>query len=124
MYCAIAISASLAPWRGDYEWSARARGGGLGAGGVAQLQSYARTRCVVQWSGAIPALAAPEGGAHRDHAMASAALSAALSKHIGELSKMSEDALKEERYQKFRALGEFTEEEVLPGENEPKSEVA
>ena len=50
----------------------------------------------------------PAGGAHRDPARAAEQLGKALRKHLGALSGMREDALVNDRYKKFRALGAFT----------------
>ena len=52
----------------------------------------------------------PSGGAHRDHALAAKNLEAALKKHLDELSMLSPDELADSRYNKFRAMGFFTEE--------------
>ena len=49
----------------------------------------------------------PPGGAHRDPARAAEALGRSLRKHLAQLETMSKEALVEERYQKFRAIGVF-----------------
>ncbi len=49
----------------------------------------------------------PEGGAHVDHAAAAENLKGALLKHLDELAKMSEEELMQDRYDKFRAMGNF-----------------
>ena len=49
----------------------------------------------------------PEGGAHRDHEAAAALLSAALLAHLGELKAQPLDQMMEQRYQKFRTIGQF-----------------
>ena len=49
----------------------------------------------------------PEGGAHRDHEAAAAGLDAALQKHYGDLKQLSVADLVEQRYQKFRKMGQF-----------------
>ncbi|MEN7973811.1 MAG: acetyl-CoA carboxylase carboxyltransferase subunit alpha [Verrucomicrobiota bacterium] len=49
----------------------------------------------------------PEGGAHADHAAASANLKASLLKNLEELSAKSEEEILQERYDKFRVMGEF-----------------
>lgn len=49
----------------------------------------------------------PPGGAHRDPARAAEQLGRALRKHLGQLRPLSGDALIEDRYKKFRALGMF-----------------
>jgi acetyl-CoA carboxylase carboxyl transferase subunit alpha len=51
----------------------------------------------------------PAGGAHRDHPKAAEALGRVLRKHLSELQKLSGDQLVEDRYERFRALGVFTE---------------
>jgi acetyl-CoA carboxylase carboxyl transferase subunit alpha len=51
----------------------------------------------------------PLGGAHRDPALAAANLKAALLKHLGELKKIPAGKLVEQRYAKYRAMGEWTE---------------
>jgi acetyl-CoA carboxylase carboxyl transferase subunit alpha len=49
----------------------------------------------------------PEGGAHRDHEAAAALLSAALLAHLGELKALPLQQMLEQRYQKFRTIGQF-----------------
>src|SRR6202049_4323969 len=49
----------------------------------------------------------PAGGAHSDHDAAAALLSAALEKHLSELSKIPIPQLVESRYQKFRHMAQF-----------------
>jgi acetyl-CoA carboxylase carboxyl transferase subunit alpha len=51
----------------------------------------------------------PPGGAHQDPDAAAARLDAALEQHLRELSAMAPDALAEDRYRRFRALGAFRE---------------
>jgi acetyl-CoA carboxylase carboxyl transferase subunit alpha len=51
----------------------------------------------------------PLGGAHRDPALAAANLKIALIKHLGELMKLDEKTLVDQRYAKYRAMGEWTE---------------
>jgi acetyl-CoA carboxylase carboxyl transferase subunit alpha len=51
----------------------------------------------------------PFGGAHNDHDMAAAALKEAVLNAITELEKLPIPQLLEQRYQKFRALGKYTE---------------
>ncbi len=53
----------------------------------------------------------PLGGAHRDHMMAANNLRDAILKNLAELEGMSPDELAEDRYQKFRAFGEFLVED-------------
>ncbi len=54
-------------------------------------------------------VAEPPGGAHQDPDAAAALLDAALTSHLGELSKLSPDALADDRYRRFRAIGAFRE---------------
>jgi len=54
-------------------------------------------------------IAEPRGGAHRDHPTTFEALSNGLAKHLGELSKMSPEELKADRYNRFRNLGSVLE---------------
>jgi acetyl-CoA carboxylase carboxyl transferase subunit alpha len=49
----------------------------------------------------------PEGGAHRNHEEAAAMLDAALVKYYGELKGLPVEELAEQRYQKFRTMGQF-----------------
>jgi acetyl-CoA carboxylase carboxyl transferase subunit alpha len=49
----------------------------------------------------------PKGGAHVDHQAAAANLKAALLKHLEDLSGRTEEEILQERYDKFRAMGEF-----------------
>lgn len=49
----------------------------------------------------------PMGGAHRDPEMQAEAIKEALWRHLQELLKMSPDQLVEDRYRKFRKVGEF-----------------
>ena len=51
----------------------------------------------------------PFGGAHRDFDEAAGYLSAALKKHLSDLDKLSGAKLKEQRYEKFRAMGKVEE---------------
>ncbi|MDZ4404551.1 acetyl-CoA carboxylase carboxyltransferase subunit alpha [Prosthecobacter sp.] len=51
----------------------------------------------------------PLGGAHNDHVTAAAALKGAVLATLAELGKIPTAKLLEQRYQKFRALGQFTE---------------
>lgn len=48
----------------------------------------------------------PLGGAHRDHEQAATNLGACLERHLEELSALSPSELVENRYRRFRALGE------------------
>lgn len=58
----------------------------------------------------------PKGGAHRDPAASAEAIKDALWRHLQELSAMTPEQLVEDRYQKFRAIGEFDELSVQNGE--------
>ena len=49
----------------------------------------------------------PEGGAHRDHVATAQSLKKVLLKAMKDLEKLPQEQLLEERYQKFRKLGEF-----------------
>ena len=49
----------------------------------------------------------PQGGAHTDHKAAAENLKTALLKNLEELSAKSEEEIRNERYDKFRAMGEF-----------------
>ena len=49
----------------------------------------------------------PKGGAHTNHAQAAENLKAALTRHLDELSKLSPQEILDDRYNKFRAMGEF-----------------
>ena len=49
----------------------------------------------------------PEGGAHNDHDAAAKLLDVALSRALADVSKLSPKELLEQRYQKFRRMGQF-----------------
>ena len=51
----------------------------------------------------------PLGGAHRDPVLAAANLKIALLKHLADLKQISPDALVEQRYAKYRAMGVYNE---------------
>jgi acetyl-CoA carboxylase carboxyl transferase subunit alpha len=51
----------------------------------------------------------PLGGAHNDHAAAAASLKDAVLAALAELGQIPTAQLLEQRYQKFRAMGQFTE---------------
>ncbi|MBI5817483.1 MAG: acetyl-CoA carboxylase carboxyltransferase subunit alpha [Verrucomicrobia bacterium] len=57
----------------------------------------------------------PLGGAHRDPVKAAAALKSALLTHLRELMSQTTDQVLEQRYNKFRAMGQF--DFVVPGGN-------
>ena len=52
----------------------------------------------------------PLGGAHRDPKKAADLLGKAVRKHLTQLKALEPDALVEDRYKKFRALGAFTDQ--------------
>ena len=52
----------------------------------------------------------PTGGAHRDYAAAAKTLKAAILDSLGKLEKKSQKKLLDDRYAKFRAMGQFAEE--------------
>ncbi|QQR92037.1 MAG: acetyl-CoA carboxylase carboxyltransferase subunit alpha [Myxococcales bacterium] len=49
----------------------------------------------------------PAGGAHRDLRATATSLKHSLAQHLSELKKLDANALREQRYQKFRAMGQF-----------------
>lgn len=51
----------------------------------------------------------PAGGAQLNHRQAAELLSPVLERHLSELEKMSPDQLVQDRYEKFRAMGQFFE---------------
>jgi len=51
----------------------------------------------------------PQGGAHHDYNLAAANLSAALQKNLERVCALHTDELLQDRYKKFRALGNFEE---------------
>jgi acetyl-CoA carboxylase carboxyl transferase subunit alpha len=55
-------------------------------------------------------IAEPLGGAHRDHREIASTLKTYLSKNIRDLKHLSDDELLNQRYEKFRRIGLFTEE--------------
>jgi acetyl-CoA carboxylase carboxyl transferase subunit alpha len=60
--------------------------------------------------GVVDAIVAePPGGAHQDPDAAAALLGAAIAEHLGALEALSPEALAEDRYRRFRALGAFRE---------------
>src|SRR3954454_18132087 len=58
----------------------------------------------------------PEGGAHRDPDLAAANLGTALRRNLERLSALSLDELLQNRYEKFRKLGKFSEEVTAAAE--------
>ncbi|MCA1291688.1 acetyl-CoA carboxylase carboxyltransferase subunit alpha [Paenibacillus sp. alder61] len=51
----------------------------------------------------------PRGGAHRDYQTTAMAIKESVVRHLEELSLMNPDELVEDRYRKFRKIGEFAE---------------
>ncbi|MNC37784.1 Acetyl-coenzyme A carboxylase carboxyl transferase subunit alpha [compost metagenome] len=51
----------------------------------------------------------PRGGAHHDYEATGAAIKDAVWRHLQELSSLAPAELKEDRYRKFRKIGEFAE---------------
>lgn len=51
----------------------------------------------------------PLGGAHRHHDEAAAHVKAAILRHLDQLAPLSPDELRAQRYEKFRAVGVFSE---------------
>jgi acetyl-CoA carboxylase carboxyl transferase subunit alpha len=49
----------------------------------------------------------PDGGAHRDWPEAAALIKQAVRKHVDEIKGLSREAIREQRYAKFRAMGIF-----------------
>lgn len=49
----------------------------------------------------------PPGGAHQDYKMAADLLGRAVFQHLTELSELSREELRDDRYRRFRALGSF-----------------
>lgn len=56
----------------------------------------------------------PLGGAHRDPKKAANSLKENILKQLTELEKLSPDELAEDRYQKFRAFGDFLTDQQVP----------
>ena len=54
-------------------------------------------------------IAEPLGGAHTDYQATANNMKSAINNALKELSKLSIDKLREERYSKFRAMGRFIE---------------
>ena len=63
----------------------------------------------------------PQGGAHRDPEYVAGQLKATISKYIQELLLLSSQELLEARYQKFRKIGEFSENLVEPAAVDEKA---
>ncbi len=62
----------------------------------------------------------PYGGAHCDHQAAAEIIHTAIGRHLKELQGKSADKLIEERYQKYRAIGEF--EELISSQKSQRKE--
>jgi acetyl-CoA carboxylase carboxyl transferase subunit alpha len=56
----------------------------------------------------------PLGGAHNDPAAATAALKVALVRHLGDLTAKNTEKLLDDRYARYRALGEYRESATRP----------
>ena len=54
----------------------------------------------------------PKGGAHRDPVEAAAIVKAGIKRHLTELNRLSKKSVKEDRYAKFRKMGQFAEQEI------------
>lgn len=63
-------------------------------------------------------VAEPKGGAHRDYEQTAANIKEALIRHLGDLLPMTAEELKEDRYLKFRKIGEFAEGQHTAGEED------
>ncbi|ALP35322.1 acetyl-CoA carboxylase carboxyltransferase subunit alpha [Paenibacillus sp. 28ISP30-2] len=50
----------------------------------------------------------PKGGAHRNYEVTAAAIKESLERHLADLLNMNSDELREDRYQKFRKIGQYT----------------
>ncbi len=71
-------------------------------------QAMKMTAADLKALGVIDAIVAePTGGAHRDHAAASAALGKAINDALGELDGLSRGEIKRRRQAKFLAMGQF-----------------
>ncbi len=64
----------------------------------------------------------PLGGAHRNFDRAAELLAEALAEELAGLSQLDGDTLKEQRYRKFRAMGEVCERAIPEAEADPESE--
>ncbi|MGW8956462.1 acetyl-CoA carboxylase carboxyltransferase subunit alpha [Paenibacillus sp. NPDC055715] len=49
----------------------------------------------------------PKGGAHRNYEVTAAAIKESLQRHLADLLNMNCDELREDRYQKFRKIGQY-----------------
>jgi acetyl-CoA carboxylase carboxyl transferase subunit alpha len=58
-------------------------------------------------------VAEPPGGAHHSHDESARLVGDAVARHLVELSTKTPAELRELRYQKYRALGQFTEEQAM-----------
>ncbi|GAK38752.1 acetyl-CoA carboxylase carboxyltransferase subunit alpha [Paenibacillus urinalis] len=62
----------------------------------------------------------PRGGSHRDYEATAVSIKEALEKHLNELLQMDREALRQDRYEKFRKIGKFQEitaKETVPEES-------
>ena len=51
----------------------------------------------------------PKGGAHKDHDSAADLLKVAITKQLKKLKKLNGEEMRNQRYERFRALGSFLE---------------
>ncbi|HBM15792.1 MAG TPA: acetyl-CoA carboxylase carboxyl transferase subunit alpha [Lentisphaeria bacterium] len=58
----------------------------------------------------------PIGGAHYNYDKAAELVKKAIIKNLKDLSSKTQETLKEERYQRFRHIGKFTEEKIIKEE--------
>lgn len=65
----------------------------------------------------------PQGGAHRDLTTQAQSIQEALVRHLKELSALSAEQLIEDRYSKFRKIGEFYERQETETMNDKKQEI-
>ena len=56
----------------------------------------------------------PLGGAHRNHEEAARNLKAAILKHLDALAPLEPEQLRQQRFEKFRAVGKFAVEDPVP----------
>jgi acetyl-CoA carboxylase carboxyl transferase subunit alpha len=65
----------------------------------------------------------PQGGAHRDLNTQAQSIQVALVRHLKELSSMTTEQLIEDRYKKFRKVGEFYERQETETIEDKKQEI-
>jgi len=64
----------------------------------------------------------PIGGAHRNHEKAAGFLKQVVNRHLAELAQLSPDELREQRYQKYRSVGVFNEQQATVSQADEASE--